>query len=239
MTHLKLIYDKFRSIWDTSVTQPLTHMWFISEPSVTQLRPIYDSSVSNLEPISDKSAIYITHPWHICNPFVTRMRPIRKHSWPILWQTCDLRKPICDQSVTNIWSIRDLSMIHLWPITWLIRELSETHLWPTLDLTTNLLLIWDTLIPWLICKLPVTLRPYKPGPVILRQFGQCGGPFVYHICTWRKTSFTKFVISLLTTKYYQRSVVPSYSVVHVWSQWRKQRKRIITFEKMLKLSGET
>ncbi len=76
-------------------------------------------------------------------------------------------------------------------------------------------------------------RPYKPGPVILRQAGQCGGPFVYHICTSRKTSFTKFVISYLPTKFYLCSVVL------VWSNWRKQRKRILTLEKILKLCGGT
>ncbi len=49
------------------------------------------------------------------------------------------------------------------------------------------------------------LRPHKPGPVILRRAGWCGGLFVYQVETWGKMYLIKFVISL----YYLCSVVHS------------------------------
>ncbi len=44
------------------------------------------------------------------------------------------------------------------------------------------------------------LRPYKPGPVILGQVGQCGRLRVYRIWTWRKTS-RKFMIKISWKKF--------------------------------------
>ncbi len=43
--------------------------------------------------------------------------------------------------------------------------------------------------------------------------GSVRGPLFSHICTWRKTSFTKFVISLLLTRYYLRSVITSLGII--------------------------
>ncbi len=68
------------------------------------------------------------------------------------------------------------------------------------------------------------LRPYNPGPVIPRQAGQCG-VHLFIISTPDETCFTKFVISLIPTKYYLCPAVPSCLVVLVWLKWRKKRVR--------------